>query len=170
MESGSLNDFKWLSQKYLLKLFFLSWFQLQHTICLTQWRREIICSWVMMCHTPQKFSMTSCCGSIRKSTLIIHWKDWCWSWSSSTFASWCQELTHWKRPWSWEKLKMGGEGDDRGCDVWMASSTWWTWIWASSGSWWWTGKPGVLQSTGSQRVRLDRVTELNWTGISLKSG
>ena len=67
-----------------------------------------------------------------------------------------------KRPWSWERLKAGGEGDDRGWDGWRASPTRWTWVWASSGSWWWTGKPGVLQSMGSQRVRHDCVTELNW--------
>ena len=53
-------------------------------------------------------------------------KDWCWSWNSNTLANWCEELTlHWKRPWSWERLKAGGEGDDRGWDDWMASSTWW---------------------------------------------
>ena len=60
-------------------------------------------------------------------------------------------------------LKAGREGDDRGWDGWMASLTQWTWIWASSGSWLWTGRPGVLQSMGLQRVRYDWVTELNWT-------
>ena len=56
----------------------------------------------------------------------------------------------WKRPWCWERFKSGREGDDRGWDGWMASSTQWTWVWASSGCWWWTGKqPGVLQSMGS---------------------
>ena len=84
--------------------------------------------------------------SYRKSILNIHWKDWCWSWSSNSLATWCKELTHWKRPWCWERLKAGGEGDDRGQDGWMASLTRWTWVWASSGSWWWTGKPGMLQS------------------------
>ena len=68
----------------------------------------------------------------------------------------------WKRPWCWERLKAGGEGDDRGWDGWMASLTWWTWIWASSRSWWWTGKPGMLQSMGSQRVGHNWATELNW--------
>ena len=68
---------------------------------------------------------------------------------------------HWKRPWYWERLKAEGEGDDRGWDGWMASLTQWTWVWVSSGSWWWTGKPGVLQSMGSQRVRHDWATELN---------
>ena len=60
----------------------------------------------------------------------------------------------------WERLKVEGEGDDRGWNGWMASPTQWTWVWASSGNWWWTGRPGVLQSMGSQRVRHDWVTEL----------
>ena len=65
----------------------------------------------------------------------------------------------WK-DWCWESLKVGGEGDDRGWDSWMASSTQWTWVWVGSRSWWWTGKPGMLQSMGSQRVGHDWVTEL----------
>ena len=97
----------------------------------------------------------------RKSVLNIHWKDWCWSWNSNTLATWCQELTHWKRPWCWGRLKVGGEGDDRGGDDWMASPTPWTWVWTSSGSWWWTGRPGVLQSMGLQRVGHDWATALN---------
>ena len=72
-------------------------------------------------------------------------------------------LTHWKRPWCWERLKVGWEGDNRGWDGWMASPTQWTWVWVSSGSWWWTGKPGVLQFMGSQRVRHDWANELNCT-------
>ena len=56
--------------------------------------------------------------SQRKSTLNIHWKDWWWSWGSSTLATWCKELTHWKRPWSWEGLKAGGEGGNREWDGW----------------------------------------------------
>ena len=62
-----------------------------------------------------------------------------------------------------ERLKVGGEGDDRGWDAWMASPTRWTWVWVGSGSWWWTGRPGVLQSMGLQRVGHDWATELNWT-------
>ena len=72
-----------------------------------------------------------------------------------------KKLTHWKRPWCWERLKAGGEGDDRGWNGWMVSPTQWTWLWASSRSWWWTEKPGVLQSMGLQRVRHDWATELN---------
>ena len=75
-------------------------------------------------------------------------------------ATWCEELTHWKRPWCWERLKAGGEGDNRGWDGWMASPTQWTWVWTHSGSQWWTEKSGMLQSIGSQRVRHNWVTEL----------
>ena len=57
---------------------------------------------------------------------------------------------------------MGGEGVDRGWDGWMASPTQWTWVWVSSGSWWWTGRPGVLQSMGPQRVRHDWAAKLSW--------
>ena len=97
-----------------------------------------------------------------QSWIFIHQKDWCWSWSSNTLATWCEELTHWKRPWCCERLKAGGEGNNRGWDGWIASLTLCTWVWASSRSWWRTGKPGVLQSMGLQRVRHDWVTELNW--------
>ena len=98
--------------------------------------------------------------SWRRSVLNIHWKGWCWSWNCNTLATWCGELTHWQRPWCWERLKVGGEGDDREWNGWMASLTWWTWVWVNSKSWWWTGKPGVLQSMGLQRVVHDWVTEL----------
>ena len=101
--------------------------------------------------------------SERKSVLSIHWKDWCWSWNSNTLATWCEELTHLKRPWYWERLKAEGEGDSRRWDGWMALPTQWTWVWVNSGSWWWTGRPGVLQSMGSQRVKHNWATELNWT-------
>ena len=75
-----------------------------------------------------------------------------------TLATWCKELTIWKSPWCWGRLKT--KGDDRGWDGWIASATWWTCAWANSGSWWWTGKPAVLQSMGSQRVGHDWATEL----------
>ena len=75
---------------------------------------------------------------------------------------WPPDVTHWERPWYLERLKTGGEGDNRGWDGWMASPTQWTWVWASSGNWWWTGKPGVLQSMGSQRFGYDWATDLNW--------
>jgi len=80
---------------------------------------------------------------------------------SNTLATWCEELTHWKRPRCWGRLKAGGDGDDRGWDGWMASPTRWAWVWADTGRQWRTGKPDVLQSTGSQRVGHDWATELN---------
>ena len=100
--------------------------------------------------------------SYRRSVLSVHWRDWCWSWNSNTLATWCEELTHLKRPWCWERLRAGGEGDDRGWDGCTASSTWWTWVWVDSGCWWWTGRPGVLRFMGLQRVGHDWATELNW--------
>ena len=69
--------------------------------------------------------------------------------------------THWKRLWCWEGLGAVGERDDRGWDGWMASRTWWTWVWVNSGRWWWTGRPGMLQFMGSQRIGHDWATELN---------
>ena len=75
------------------------------------------------------------------------------------FGHRCEELTHLKRPWCWERLRAGGEGDDREWDGWMAPPTQWTCIWVNSRSWWWTGRPGVLQSMGSQRVRHDWATD-----------
>ena len=95
------------------------------------------------------------------AVLIVHWKDWCWTWNSNTLATSCEKLTHWKRLWCWEGLGAGGEGDDRGWDGWMASQTRWTWVWVNSGSWWWTGRPGVLWFMGSQsRTWLSYWTEL----------
>ena len=70
-----------------------------------------------------------------------------------------REPTHWKRPWCCERLKAGRQRDDRGRDGWMSSRTQWTWVWASSVRWWRTGKPGVLQSMESKRVRHDWMTE-----------
>ena len=119
------------------------------------WRRRLRVPW------PARRSNKSI---LKEISLNIHWKDWywCWSWNSNTLAIWCKELTPLKRPWCWERLKAGGEGDDTGWDGWMASSTQWTWVWVNSGSLWWTGRPRVLQSTGSQRVGHNLVTELNW--------
>jgi len=70
-----------------------------------------------------------------------------------------------EKPWCWERLKVGGEGSNRGWDGWMESLTRWTWVWVNSRSWWWTGRPGVLQFMGSQRVRHDWAIELNWCCI-----
>ena len=120
------------------------------------WRRLLRVPWT---------AMRSNQSILIRSVLNIHWKDWCWSWNSNTLATWCEELTHLKRPWWWEKLKVG-EGDSRGWDGWMASPTQWTWVWVNSRNWRWTGRPGVLQSMGLQRVEHNWATELNRTELS----
>ena len=107
--------------------------------------------------------------SQKKSVLRSHWKDWCWNWNSNTLATWCEELTHLKRSWCWERLNAGGEGDDRGWNGWMASLTRWMWVWVNSGSWWWTGRPGVLRFMGWPRVRHDWATDLIWSEGQWKS-
>ena len=79
-------------------------------------------------------------------------------------ATWCEELTHLKRPWCWERLR-AGEGDDRGWNVWMGSPIQWTWVWVNSRSWWLTGRPGVLpgvHGVAKSRTGLSDWTELNW--------
>ena len=96
--------------------------------------------------------------------LNIHGKNWCWSWSFSNLATWCEELTHWKRPWWWEILKAGGEGDDRGQDGWVTSPTRWTWVWASSGSWWQTGKYDMSHAVHGVTKSLTRLS--NWTELT----
>ena len=78
-------------------------------------------------------------------------------------ATWCKELTHLKRPWCWERLRAGDEGDVRGWYVWMPSLTQWTWVWVGSRSRLWTGRPGILHFMGSQRVGHNWAIELNWT-------
>ena len=114
------------------------------------WRRPLRVPWIA--------------GRSNQSIILgVHWKDWCWSWNFNTLATWCEELTHLKRPWCWERLRAGRKGDDRGWDGWMASPTQWTWVWVDSEIWWWTGRPGMRRFLGSQRVGHDWVTELNWT-------
>ena len=88
--------------------------------------------------------------------------------NSNTLATSCKELAHWKRPWCWQRLRVGGEGDNRGWDGWMASLTRWTWVWVNSESWWWTRRPGMLRFMGLQRVGHDWVTEPSWTEMIIQ--
>ena len=97
---------------------------------------------------------------LKKISLEYSLEDWCWSWNSNTLATWFEVLTYWKRLWCCERLKAGGESDDREWDGWMASLTQWTWVWVNSRTWWCTGRPDMLQSMGLQRVGHDWVTEL----------
>ena len=83
-------------------------------------------------------------------TWMLIGKDGCWSWNSSILVSWCEQQTHWKSPWFWERLRVEGEENTRGWDGWMASLMPWTWTWAKFGRWWGTGKLGMLQCMGSQ--------------------
>ena len=96
--------------------------------------------------------------SQRKSVLNIHWKDWCSSWNSNPLVTWCEELTHWKRPWCWERLKVGGERDDRRWDGWMERDTM---DMSLSKLWELLMNREVLQSRGSQsHTQLSYWTEL----------
>ena len=97
----------------------------------------------------------------RRSVLDVHWKDWCWSWNSSTLATSCEELTLWKRLWCWERLGAGGEGDDRGWDGWMASLTQWTWVWVNSGDG--DGQGGLACWNSWDHKESDTTKQLNWT-------
>ena len=99
----------------------------------------------------------------RRSALGFLWKEWCWSWNSSTLATSCGELTHWKRLWCWEGLRAGGEGDDRGWDGWMASPTRWTWVSVNSGSWWWQG--GLACCSSWDRKESDTTVWLIWSDL-----
>ena len=119
------------------------------------WRRLLRVSWI---------ARRSNQSILKEISPEYSLKDW--RWSSNTLAIWWEELTHWKRSWSWERLKAGGEGDDRGWDGWMAPLTQWTWVWASFWSWWWTGKPGVLHAVHGVAKSWTQMTEwLNWTEL-----
>ena len=117
------------------------------------WRRLFRVPWIAR-RSSQSFW--------RRSALGFLGKEWFYSWNSSTLATSCEELTHWKRLWSWEGLGAKGEGNGRGWDCWMASLTRWTWVWVNSGSWWWTARPGVLRFMGLQRVGHEWASELTW--------
>ena len=90
----------------------------------------------------------------------ICWHIECSNFTASSFRIWNSSTL--KRPWCWERLRAGGEGNNRGWDGWMASPTQGMRVWINSGSWWWTGRPGLLQYVGLQRLGHDWVTEHNW--------
>ena len=112
-------------------------------------------SWIFIGRTDAEAEMPIFWSTDMKNWLIE--KDLTHCQKKTWFTE--KELTHWKRPWCWERLKAGGEGDDSGWDGRMESPTQWTWVWANSRSWWWTGKPGVLQSMGSKRIRHNWATK-----------
>ena len=95
-----------------------------------------------------------------KSTPNIHWEDWCWSRSFNTLATWCKEMTHWERPWCLQELKVGGEGDNREWEGWMASLTQWIWVWENSRRWWRTGKLAYCCPWDPKGT--EKAEQLNW--------
>ena len=102
---------------------------------------------------------------LKESVLGVHWKDWCWSWNSSTLATSWEELTHWKRPWCWEGLGAGGDEDDRGWDGCMELPTWWTWVWETLGVCDGQGGLACCDSWGHKESDVTgrlKWTELNW--------
>ena len=104
----------------------------------------------------QGFGWTSGVGDGQRG--LVCWSSWgCKESDMTERMNW-----NWKLNWCWERLRAGGEGEDRGWDFWMASPTQWTWVWVNPGSWWWTGRPGVLRFMGSQsQILLSNWTELN---------
>ena len=130
------------------------------------WAPKNWCFWTVV--LEQTFESPLDCKEIQ----LVHPKgDQSWVFTERTDVEaetpilWPPDAKNWKdplkRPWCWERLKVGGEGDDRGWDGLMASPTQWTWVWVNSGSWWWTGRPGVLQSKGCKES--DITERLNWT-------
>ena len=100
--------------------------------------------------------------SWRRSALSIHWMGGCWSWSSNTLAIWCEDLTHWKRPWCWGRLRARGEEGNRGWDCWMASSTQWTWVWADSGRSWRSRKPDAGKDWRQEKKGITEDEMVEW--------
>jgi len=141
--------------------------ELNWTECLRIDAFELWC-WIRLFRVPWTVRRSNQ-SILKRSVLGVHWKDWCWSWNSNTLATWCKQLIHLKRPGCWGRLRTGVEGDDRGWDGWMASPTQWTWVWVDSGSWWRTGRPGVLQSMGLQRVRHDWATTETETSYQISA-
>ena len=113
------------------------------TFKLLCWRRLLRVSWI---------AKASRQTILKEINFEYSLKGWCCKWSFNILATWYEDLIHWKCPWCWERLKAGGEGD-----IWLTSLS--QWVWASSERLWKTGKPGVLQSMGSQRVSHNRATE-----------
>ena len=132
--------------------------------CEESWAPKNWCFWTVVLEKTLE-SPLDC-----KKNQPVHPKDQSWVFIARTDAEaetpilWPPHAKswHWKRPWCWEGLGAGGEGDDRGWDAWMALLTWWTWVWVNSRNWWWTGRPGMLWFMGLQGVGHDWATELNW--------
>ena len=162
---------KCLCEKTRVRSINMVWSVSSPRITALSWRRTLhnsVTLWAMPCRTTQdgwvivkssdktwstgggngKPLQYSCCENPVNSDAKNPW-------------TWCEELTHWKRPWCWERLKTGGEGGDRGWDGWMASLNQWTWVWGKLGRQWGTEKPGVVQSMRLQRAGHNLTCRLN---------
>ena len=122
------------------------------------WVLKYWCFWTVVLEKTLE-SLLDC-----KEIQPVHPKgDQSWIFSGRTDAEtpilWPPDENWLTIPWCWERLRAGREGDDRRWDGWMASPTQWIWVWVSSRSWWWTGRPGVLQVMGTQRVGYDWTTK-----------
>ena len=121
------------------------------------WRRLLRVSWTTQRSNQSVLKEISPAYSLERLMLKL---------KLQYFGHLMQRTDSLEKIWWWEKLKTGGKGDNRGWDGWMASPTQWTqWVCVNFGSWWWTGRPGMLQSMGSQRFGHDWATELNWTEL-----
>ena len=126
------------------------------------WVPKNWCFWIVLKKIPLDYKEIQPVNSEgNQSWLNVHWKDWCWSTTSSTLATWCEELTHWKRPWCWERLKAGEEGDDRGWDGWMASPTRCTWVEQAPGVG--DGQGCLARYSPWSHKESDATEWLNWT-------
>ena len=166
ISGGSLKKQEF-QKKHLLLLYWLRMWELD---CKESWTLKIWCFWTVLLKKMLESPLD--CKEIQP----VHSKDQSWVFfgrndaKAETPILWPPHVKSWligKKPWCWEGLGAGGEGDGRGWDGWMASPTRWTWVWVDCGSWWWTGRPCVLRFMGLQRVGLDWVTKLNWTELSL---
>jgi len=155
---GPLTQAFWLGSKPVHKVRGSLWWQ-PLTLCVGPQCSGLVAldAWCILGSYQEKGWMGN------KSFETVNWKDWSWSWNSSTLATWCEELTHWKRPWCWERLKAGGERDNRGWDGWMASPTWWTWVWATLGIGDGQGSLACCSPWGCQE--LDTAERWNWTKL-----
>ena len=138
--------------------------------CKESWAPKNWCFWTVVLEKTLESPLD--CKEIQpvhpkgdQSWVFVGRTDWCWNWNSNTLATWCEELTLLKKPWCWERLKAGEEGDYRGWDGWIASPTQWTWVWVHSGVGDGQGSLALLQSMGSQRVRHDWAAKLTSTEL-----
>ena len=130
------------------------------------WRSDVFELWCWRRLLRGPWAARSCNQSILKEISPECWEDWCWSWKSNTLATWCEELTHLKRPWCWERLKAGGEGDDSGWNGWIVSPTWWAWVWVSSKVGDGQGCLAFCSPWGRKELDMTEWLKLNWTDIS----